>query len=262
MKRKSFTNFLIIFAILISIYLADSLLKFHLAAKIGYVLRPVATVVADIGGSISGFFTNFGKIGSLQNENKDLREKVNKLLAENAKLAEDEKENLALKRDLGFKESQNFDLVAAEVVSFDPSNIRNTITINVGTANNLKNGDIVISEGFLVGTVINIEKNTAKIRLVNDSDSAIPANISGNTISGIVKGSIGGGLTLDQVPQSEKVNMGDIVVTSGLGGDFPKGLIIGKVEEIQKISGSIFQLVNLRPMVEITKLERVMVIKR
>ena len=97
--------------------------------------------------------------------------------------------------------------------------------------------------------------------LITDSTSSIPATLQSKEITGIARGKIGNGITMEQVPQSDNVVKGDTVITSGLGGDFPKGLIIGKVDEVQKVSGSIFQNVVLRPAVELTRIERVMIVR-
>lgn len=261
MKQKRGLIVFFLITSLVALFVFDNFFNLALGNRIGTVLRPIGIVFEDIGSNISGFFRGFVNIGNLQKENTELKDKLNQALVEVAKLSDAQKENLALKRDLGFKNDNGFELVAAKVVFFDPSNIRDTITINVGSRDGIKNNNVVISEGFLVGRVIDVKETSAKIKLISDPDSAVPSTVISSNITGITKGKIGNGLELEQVPQSEKVNQADKVVTSGLGGEYPKGLIIGKIEEVQKISGSIFQQIIVKPIIDLTKLERVMVIK-
>jgi len=173
-------------------------------------------------------------------------------------LSEAKKENDSLRLDLGFKQSSPLDLVAAEVAFFDPS-LKDGITVRVESPAGIKVGAVVLSQGYLVGRVAEINGNNIKVLLTTDSMSSLPATLQGKDITGIARGKIGNGLTMEQVPQSDNVAKGDTVVTSGLGGDLPKGLILGKVESVQKVSGSIFQSVILRPAVEFTRIQRVMI---
>lgn len=261
MKRKNLNTIIFTCLLLVALVTVNNWFNLDFGGRLTSTFRPVGIVLNQAGVGISSFFGNIKNIGRLQKDNKELNDKLNVALAELARLNEAQKENSALKRDLGFKEETNYNLVAANVISFDPTNIRESITISAGKNDGLKEGDTVISEGFLIGKVMSVSPSTSKIRLISDSESAIPATLSNSSVTGIVKGRIGAGMTLEQVPQSEKVMVGDSVVTSGLGGEYIKGLVIGKVEEIQKISGSIFQLISIRPMVDLNKLERVMIIK-
>ena len=133
--------------------------------------------------------------------------------------------------------------------------------MDVGKKDGIQVGAVVIAQGFLVGKIKSTTEHTSRIILITDPESATPAMIAVKNITGIVKGKIGGGLTLDQVPQNDKVNVGDLIATSGLGGEVPKGILMGKAEVIQQISGSIFQAIEVQPMVDLNKLERVMIIK-
>jgi len=258
MKSKNTLGIIVTTALILVVVVSNQVLSLNLGGKLTGLLSPVGIVLSTTGQQISGFFGNFGHIGSLQKENKDLNEKLNSALAEVARLSESKKENDELRADLGFKQNSNLDLVAADVAYFDPS-LRDGITVRVSNPAGIKTGNVVISQGFLIGRVATIGGNIIKVLLITDSTSSIPATLQDKDISGIAKGKIGNGLTLEQVPQSDNVVRGDTVVTSGLGGDLPKGLILGKVDEVQKVSGSIFQSLILRPAVDLTKVERVMI---
>lgn len=262
MKRKTITNFIIICMFIFAFLSIDGFLfKFNIVNSTVSYISPVGVVFSRIGTNVSGFVGNISKVGNLTKENEELQDRLDKALVEVSRLSVAQKENNELKADLNFKKTHDFDLVGANVVFFDPNNIRETITIDIGTVDGLQNGDAVLARGYLVGKVKNAVKHTSKVLLITDPESAIPAVIDGNGTTGIAKGKIGNGLILDQVPQSEKVKSGDIVTTSGLGGQLPKGLIIGRVETVKQISGSIFQEIILRPMVDLNLLDKVMVIK-
>jgi rod shape-determining protein MreC len=261
MKRKNILTFFVISLIVLGIVSADRFLGFKIGQATASYTRPVAVVFSSLGSNVSGFFRNIVKVGDLQSENRDLQDKLDKALIETSRLSAAQQENDDLKANLNFKKSNRFDLIGANVIFFDPNNIRETITLDVGKNDGINKGNVVLSRGFLVGKVKEVTARTAKILLITDPESAIPAMVVNTNSSGIVNGKIGNNLVLDQIPQSEKVRIGDLVSTSGLGNQFPKGLLIGKIESIQQISGSIFQSIEVRPMVDLNILSKVMVIK-
>ncbi len=260
MKNKKILSVIITVIILVMLVFADQIFNLGIGKKASDILSPVGVVFSTTGENIAGLFGNITHIGSLQRENNELTDKLNSALAEIATLSAAKKENDSLKLDLGFKQSSSLDLVPATIAYFDPS-LRDGITVRVDNNTGLKNGDVVTAEGFMIGRIADINGSMVRILLITDSTSSIPVTLQDKDITGIATGKIGNGLTMEQVPQSDSVQKGDLVVTSGLGGDLPKGLILGQVDEVQKVAGSIFQQINLLPMTEFTKLERVMIVR-
>jgi len=244
--------------VLLGLVSIDQVLDIGIGKKFTGFFSPVGVVVSSTGEQVGGFFGNIFHIGALQKENKTLNNRLDDALAEVARLSEAKKENDSLRLDLGFARSNPLDLVPADVAFFDPS-LKDGITVRVADVTGIKVGNVALSQGYLIGRVSEINGKNVKILLTTDSQSSLPATLQGKDITGIAHGKIGNGLTMEQVPQSDNVTNGDIVVTSGLGGDLPKGLILGKVESVQKVSGSIFQSVILRPAVEFTRIQRVMI---
>ena len=261
MKKKNLLIIILISLILTGGFYLDNRFQLGLSRQTVRFLRPVGVVFADLGSRVGNFFGYIGNIGDLNEENKRLKADLDQALSDIAKLSEAKKENQSLRADLGFKENSGFDTLSAKVIFFDPTNIRETITINAGSDDGVKEGSVVISQGYLVGKTVFVGPKSAKIRLITDPESAIPATVERIAVAGIVKGRIGSGMVLDQIPQSEKIENGSLVLTSGIGGGYPKGLIIGQIDDIQKISGSIFQKIELKPMINFDRLERVLVIK-
>jgi len=258
MKTKKLAPIIITVLIVFALIASDTIFNIGALKYVGSLTAPVGIVVSTTGSKFAGFFGGLGNIGNLQKDNNNLRDKLDAALAEVSVLSQAKKENDSLRADLGFKQTSLLDLVTATVVSYDPS-LKNGINVAVTNSTGINKGDPVIAQGFMIGRVVEINGNVIKVLLITDSSSAIPATILNKDITGIAKGKIGNGLIMEQVPQNDGVAQDDTVVTSGLGGDLPKGLILAKVSQIQKVSGSIFQQIELRPMVDFSKLERVMI---
>jgi rod shape-determining protein MreC len=222
---------------------------------------PISLFFTNLSGGTSGFFTNILNLGKLQRDNAELRDNVNKLQAEVAQLSEAKKENDQLRNDLGFVNSGKYLYEASDVIAFDPSNLRGMITINKGGANGLKSGMAVISNGFLIGKVSDVSDKTSKVQLITDPTSAIPVTLKSANTNGLAKGGIGFGLTMEKIPQGEQITEGDTVITSGLGGEIPKGLILGVIEKITRQENSLFIDAVIRPSAELGNLTRLIVIK-
>lgn len=258
MKVRNTVGTIVTVIAVVLIVAANQVFSLNLGGKITGFLSPVGIVLSSTGQKIGSFLGNITRIGTLQKENRVLNERLDGALTEIARLSEAKKENDSLRADLGFKQSSALNLVPAEVAYFDPS-LRDGITVRVSNTDGIKLGNVVLSEGYLIGRVSSIDGNNVRVLLITDSTSSIPATLLGKDITGITRGKIGSGLTLEQVPQNDNVVRGDTVITSGLGGDLPKGLIVGKVDDVQKISGSIFQSIVLRPALDLTRIERVMI---
>lgn len=226
------------------------------------ISAPASLFFSNVSEKTSGLFSSVFSLGKLQKENAVLRDTVNKLQAEVAQLSEAKKENEQLRKDLGFVTDNSFSYESAEVIAFDPSNLRGVLTINKGGKNGLKTGMAVISNGFMAGRISEISENSAKVQLVTDSMSAIPVTLKSANTNGIAKGGIGYGLSMEKIPQGEQINSGDIVITSGLGGEVPKGLILGIVEKITKQENSLFIDATVRPSANLGTLSSIIVIKK
>jgi rod shape-determining protein MreC len=229
---------------------------------IGRTISPVTTYFSKTGSGTAGFFSGIFNIGKLQEENARLSDRLNELEAENARLNEIKNENESLRKDLAFTEKSDLNYVPAEVIAYDPSNIRGLVTINQGSKDGLKVGMAAVSEGFFIGKIIEIGDNFAKIMLVTDPSSAVPVEIQGSSTSGIVKGKLGTGLVMEKIPQGDKIETGNTVITSGLGGEIPRGIIVGQVKQVERIENSLFIDANIQPQARLSNILRVLVITK
>jgi rod shape-determining protein MreC len=230
-------------------------------STVGVVSSPIGNFFVSLGGNLSNTGSSFLNLGKLQEENSGLSSEVNRLKSELVLLREVESENESLRKELDFVSRGKFNYESAAVIGYDPSNLRGMITINKGRADGLKNGMAATNEGFLIGRVSELFEHTAKIQLVTDPTSAIPVTIQGTTINGIAKGELGSGLTMEKIPQGEDVKTGQSIMTSGLGGEIPRGIVIGEIEGVLSQENSLFVSAKIRVHSDINNVLRVLVIK-
>ena len=224
------------------------------------IMAPAQKVVFKAGSSVYDFFSTIGKISDLAKENESLKEENDKLLEEKTALLEVEKENEILRQELNFQKKTSFKLVPGQVIAKDPTNIQNSFTIDVGKKAGIKEGMPVVSSGMLVGKISEVHYSTSKVMLITNPNNVVNAMLQKTRAYGLIKGELGYGLVMESIPQETKINISDMVITSGLGGNYPKGLIIGEVEEIVSKQGEIFQLATLKPILDFSSLEIVFVI--
>ncbi len=208
-------------------------------------------------------FRFFGKYQTIDSQKVDLLiEKNKKLKSEIAALKE---ENKRLKNILQIKQSLSFNVkkaVLCEVINTNFTSFQKNIIISSGKKAGIKNGDIVISSKGLVGRVKYVFDNYAIIRTIIDASSIIPAMIQKNRQKGFIYG-ISSYSHLKFVSQS-RINgeKGDIIITSGYGGIFPRGIAIGEIEKIVIDKYGLPEEAIVKPFVEFDKLEYVMVLSK
>lgn len=230
----------------------------------GWLLKttsPVVNILASPIKKVSESFSFLTSIKNLHEENTRLLSQAEELTAEVTRLEELEHENSIFREELGFKERTDYDLTPAFIVGYDPSNFSQFLIIDKGSKDGIGIGDpVVVSKGILVGKIIDVYERTAKILLIIDSRSAIPGIVQGTRVSGIVRGEHGLGLIMDTISQEEEVRAGERVITSGLDGEYPKGLLVGEIESVEKTSNELFQRAKLKTLTNYKSIEMVFII--
>jgi rod shape-determining protein MreC len=196
----------------------------------------------------------------VREENEELRRQVVELERKNAELVEMAIANERLRRFLNFKENIPKPTLPAELIGEDASSWFRTITINKGNIDGVQKGMVVVSAAGLVGHIINTSRDVSKVLLITDYNSSVDAICQESRARGIVQGKGGDLCDLNYVSRREDVTLGNRVITSGLGGRFPKGLLVGTVTKVEKKSYGVFQQVDVTPAVDFRKLEEVFVI--
>jgi rod shape-determining protein MreC len=207
-----------------------------------------------------GVFQNYIILVHLQRENVMLKQKIAELQKENYQMKEVAIANERLQKLLQFRERVSSSAIAAEVIGQDPSAWFKSVTINKGQKNGVKQGMAVISPEGVVGQILKTAPYHSTVLLITDYNSAIDSIIQRTRAKAIVEGIGENRCQLKYLLRSEDVRTGDIVVTSGLGGNFPKGLMVGEIRKVDKGDHGIFQHAQLVPSVDLTKVEEVLVI--
>ena len=231
------------------------------------LLAPIQRVLADAGITGNRFVQAITEIERLRADNAQLRADVDRLTIENVQLREAAFAAQQAARLGAIAKTLTFESVPAPVIARDPSNILATIVLGAGADQGVKVGHVVVSDQGLVGRVSEVGANYSKVVLITDASSTLSALVEGSRATGIVRGQYGDALIMDWILQTEKVKPGDVVVTAGLGlGDelrslYPKGLIVGKVLQIQNAEAAAYQRAIIAPAVDLRRLENVLVVK-
>lgn len=221
----------------------------------------ISKMVNGVSDTISSLFT----FGSIKAQNKTLKDRVAALEAENNLLKEYEYQNIRLRDLLQFRDSvsRTYDTVSASVIGRNPSNWFQTITINRGTADGVKQNMAVVTSQGLVGYVINVTGNSAEVSLIVNDSTAVGGMVQVTRTPGVVEGMAGnsGLLKMIHIATEAPVREKQVVISSGLGGTFPKGLPIGRITKIEMESNGLVKYAIVRPFVDFNRLEEVLVIR-
>ncbi len=234
-----------------------------LAQAASVALRPLQQGMSSLVQPVTGFLDSLQRAGDLSRENEYLRDQVGRLTSEVIRLRETEIENIRLREQLNFVGSQSLGpLLPAAIIARDPSNLIKSVLINRGTDHGVRSGAVVLASGSLVGKVLQAYPGSAKVVLITDPSFSVNALIqrSDSRATGIATGEGSEGLMLRYLPREEDILKDDVVITSGLGGNFPKGLVIGAVTEVRRSDVELFQEARVRPAASLTRLEELLVL--
>ncbi len=242
-----------------------------------YILDPFQRLFSGVTAAMGDTFQGVRELRELRAEVETLREQVNALTAENVRLREYEAEVRQLKALENFiSEYPITAFVGAEVVGreacetypcgdvigIDPNPYLHYITINVGRRQGVEIGMPVVSGGpGLIGRIAEVAPRTAKVQLLTDRESSVAAILQDSRVTGLIVGEQSLNLLrMAYIPQDKEIQVGDRVLTSGLGGLLPKGLVIGQVVEVEKMDYELFQEAAVRPALDLSQVEMVLVI--
>ena len=235
--------------------------------NLGRLAQPFLTVANDLGRQINNGITTARELTGLRSLNKQLQTQVDTLTIDNLRLKEVEAENARLRELLRFAQINPLSdyrggQVIARVISRAPSNYLSSLTIDLGSEHGIKAGMPVVTERGLVGRVHKVGPTSSIILPLTDPSSGVPAMVkrSDSRAVGVVNGKAGTQPMMEFVAQDANVSRGDEIVTSGLGGNFPKGITIGQVLEVNKRDFDMYQEAVIRPTVNFDQLEFVLVI--
>jgi rod shape-determining protein MreC len=149
---------------------------------------------------------------------------------------------------------------AASVIGRDPSPFLRYVIINIGTNEGVLPGMPVVTDKGLVGRVDAVISEAARVQLVTDAASSVDVRLQASNTEAMLVGSVTGELSLDSISQDAVVQVGDVVLTSGLGGTYPANLLVGQVVSVRKLQSELFQQAAIQPNVDFSRLQFVLVI--
>lgn len=235
---------------------------------VGTALMPVESAASGVTRSIGNWFRMVLGISDVQRENEQMREQIVQMESELALLNELELENKRLSEIANYaKDKQDeYDMVTAMVTAKSPGYWFDTFTINVGYRDGIEVDMPVITPKGLVGRISEVSGNWSKVSAIISGDSSVSALVERTRDNTVVQGSTQltgdeGSCVMRYLPLDNDLLPADRVLTSGLGGIFPKGIVIGEVVEVNQSNDDLERTALIKPAVDFMKIEEVMVIK-
>ena len=224
------------------------------------ITAPFQKLIKQTTKSTEELWLNYFRLVDVHHENTELKNEMHELKMANSRYRELLATQERLEELLQFKQTINRPVLAAQVTGLDPTGWFKSVIIDKGKWAGLRLDMPVVNAFGVVGRVVSVSSNYAKVLLIIDQNSAVDCLVQRSRDRGMLKGLMSEICKLDYVAKSNDITMGDIVVTSGLGGVFPKGLPVGRILDVKEISGELFKDIKIRTAVDFSKLEEVLVI--
>ncbi len=207
------------------------------------------------------FFTIPRDVTQLRAENQALQEQVSLLQTNIIQLQQDLKEADILYSLLGFARGRPEETyIAAAVIGVDPSPFLQYILIDKGSDDGIAYNMPVVTEKGLVGRISAVTASAARVQLITDAGSLVNAHVVEADADGVVRGSVTADLTIEMVSPEAELQAGQIVQTSGLGGNFPAEVVIGQILNVNKLENELFQSASIQPAEDFSNLQAVLVV--
>lgn len=259
----------IILIILIGVTSTERMALTKFEIIVGNVLSPVGKVFTQISESISDFFSNLFNIFNLKEENEILKQRVSQLEEENRNYLNIIGKTDYLRNELKLLENTKFNLIEAQVTGKEPGNWFDRFTIDKGIKDGVEKGDTVVQgiqidqntviEG-IVGRIVDVGDNWAKVVSIVDEESKIAFKILRTQDGGILSGNIDGKITGYLFDDKADVIKGDKLFTSGLGGAFVKDIYIGEIESVVSDDKELTKTIEIKPAIDFKKIYKVFII--
>ncbi len=224
------------------------------------ITTPVRVAGAVVSAPITGVSNVVGNLTADQATLSELQEKNNELQAKVVELTESAQDSSRYEKLLELKNSYNLQSTGARIISGATDTWADTITIDKGSTSGLAVGMPVCDQNGIIGQISQCGLTSSVVRLITDEGSSVSAMIQSSRAQGMLVGSPDGSLSLTLVGTDQQVVVGDTVITSGLGGVYPKGLPIGTVTSVEKSSGALYYKISVQLFNTSNSFEEVIVI--
>jgi len=221
---------------------------------------PVQEILSGSIKSVKDAWLRYVLLVGIEEENKKLTNKINELKAVLVSYQESYQEAQRLKKLLSISDNYKYRFITARVIGREQAALSRTVLINKGSSDGLRNGMPVIAYPGLIGRLVDVSWNISRVLLLIDENSNIDAIVQRNRTQGIISGSGSRGMILKYISKTQDVQKGDVIVSSGMGGVFPKGWLIGQVIHVDRQDAGLFLKINVAPFVDLSKLEELLIL--
>jgi len=228
---------------------------------VAVIVTPVQSVLVKIHRGALGIWTNYVGWKSVRTENMILRAETQRLTLQALQVEETRQENVRLRRLLALRERLPLSTLAGEVIGREAGGWVRAFTVNRGQSSGVaRQNPVIVPEG-LVGRVVQVRSGASVVQLVNDPSSTVGAMVQRTRTPGLVEGEAAGTVRFKfMAREGSGVTRGDLVVTSGLGNLFPKGLPVGRVVRVEDKGSALFHFAILAPAVDLARVEDVLLL--
>jgi rod shape-determining protein MreC len=224
------------------------------------VMRPFQAAESALTYGASGLVHDYFDLVGVREQNVELRKQLAERQSERARLVELQVENRHLGDLLELKEALGTGAVAANVIGSDATGLSRSLVLSEGSDDDLRRDMAVVSTEGVVGRLIAVSTGASRVLLIDDHNAALDAFDQRSRARGIIAGVVDDGLTMKYVDRSEDIKPGDTIVTSGMDGVFPRGLLVGQVGRVSQEGPGLFLNVEVKAAVDFRKLEQVLIL--
>jgi rod shape-determining protein MreC len=226
-----------------------------------WIIRPLQLAAQSTTHWIREIQNDYSTLAGYRLENEKLRQRIQELEVEKNQLLEAEATNRRLQQILEFRSQLSTGSLTASIIADSASTWFKSCLLDKGSADGVRKGLAVVTPLGVVGQVVAVTARTAKVLLLTDPNSGVDVLVQRTRARGIVSGSLDNGTLLKYIKRSEDIQEGDRLVTSGLDGVFPKGVVVGTVVKASKQTLGLFQHIEVMPAVNLGRTEEVLIVK-
>ena len=224
---------------------------------------PIRGTLQSFASGIAAVLGDTQRFGELRNENEELRAEVSELHAQVERLASADRENARLREALRYQSDHpRRDIITARVVGRDSLDVLDTIVIDRGVASGIRVGMAVVANGGLAGQITAVTDHSADLLPIDSTSSSVGVMTDSErgSADGIVDGDGSGGLVMRRIDPDDPITKGDMVITSVLGGNFPRGIPVGRIVIVERSASSVFRVAKVNPLARSARLDVIQVI--
>ncbi|MDO8512232.1 MAG: rod shape-determining protein MreC [bacterium] len=259
-KKRPIIAFVVLFMAVIYVFSRGWLAPFQGAFL--RLISPITAPSASATQTVGAYFLSFLRVGTLSRTVRILENTIVEDQVLLAKYSGIDAENKVLREQLRLLPKNKFQLVSADVIAHSTDGGKDVLIINRGNRDGIKeNMPVIMNDGVVVGKIARADNLVATVMLMTDVDFKLAAIVVGTKAPGLIHGTKGLDVSLEEVPRAEKIKIGESVVTTGVDGVFPPDLLVGKIRSVDAPENEIFQSAKVTPVIDIRQARIVSVIR-